>query len=69
MSTSVTRLAMAVACISPTTSLLYWGKARLSALGNKMRRYKANPSRPKLRAASISPALVALIAPAKISVV
>ena len=37
MSTRVTVLAIAVACIRPTTSLLYCGKARRSALGSRMR--------------------------------
>ena len=45
-STSVTVLAIEVACIMLTTSLLYCGSARRSALGSRMRRYRRQPSRP-----------------------
>ena len=37
MSTRVTVLAMAVACTRPTTSLLYWGRARRRAPGSNRR--------------------------------
>ena len=46
ISTSVTVLAMAAACIRPTTSLLYWGKARRNALGSNTRAYSFSPLNP-----------------------